>query len=184
MTRQDWTEVPPWADIDIPAASEPHEVTDRLHAIVKQLDVENAPRYRASKTATYCNIFVTDICRAWGVAPHHWCHPITGQPTERGVGHELSANKMCAWFKSFGAAHHWVEADKKTATDAARRGHLVVLTWRNPEPKKSGHVAVLLPEGTIAQAGRRNFVGQTVAQGFGQAQPTFWVQMRHGSHAK
>jgi hypothetical protein len=70
------------------------------------------------------------------------------------------------------------------ATDAAARGHLVVVGW-DSKGKGSGHVAILLPEGPIAQAGRKNFVGRTVAEGFGKYPVRFFIQANSGlPHAK
>ena len=179
MSKLDHKTVEPWKYISIEAAKLPPS-PGKLRAVIDELDVEHAPRYRARKGATFCNIFVTDVCDAMGFQPSHW---VTTDGEQAGVGEgvELNANGLCRWFAKFGASKGWVEADRKTAMDAAERGHFVVLGW-DSKSEKPGHVAVLLPEGTIAQAGRTNFVGKTIREGFGDLKPRFWIQARGGSH--
>lgn len=171
--------VVPWKPIVTRASSlKPGE--GKLRAVVDELDVENAKRYKAANGQTFCNIFVTDMCDAMGFLPSHWV-TADGERAEVGKGVELNANGMCLWFNKFGPAHGWVNADRATAMDAASRGHLVVVGW-NSKSSKPGHVAILLPEGTIAQAGRTNFVGRTIREGFGELPVTFWIQAHSGQH--
>lgn len=179
MNQLDNKKTEPWKYIEIEASKLPAG-PDKLRRVIDELDVENAPRYKARKGATFCNIFVSDVCDAMGFQPSHW---VTKEGEQAGVGEgvELNANGMCRWFKAHGARHGWVEADRKTAMDAAARGHFVVAGW-DSKTEKPGHVAVLLPEGTIAQAGRTNFVGKTIREGFGDLRPSFWIQARGGSH--
>lgn len=179
MSDTDFKTTPPWLPIEPPSAKLPASVT-KLRAVIRDLDVENAPRYRATKTQTWCNIFVTDVIDAMGFDPGHWVAK-DGTRADVGKGEELSANKLVRWFVEKGPSHGWTEADRPSAVDAAARGHLVVVGWDSLGPG-SGHVAILLPEGTIAQAGRTNFVGRTIAEGFGRLPVKFFVQMRGGSH--
>lgn len=180
MDQLDHKNTPAWKYIKIKAADLPPG-PEKLRRVIDELDVENAARYARKGPQTFCNIFVSDVCDAMGFAPSHWVNPDTGEQAGFGEGIELNANGMCSWFKQFGAKHGWIEADRITAMDAAARGHLVVLGW-DSKTNKPGHIAVLLPEGTIAQAGRTNFVGKTISEGFGKLPVKFWIQSRGGSH--
>lgn len=171
----------PWLRIQTEAALLPPS-PDKLRRVIDELDVETAPRYKAKNGQTFCNIFVTDVCDAMGFAPSHWVDKEAGKPTPNGTGIELNANGICRWLNKFGPNEGWVQADRKAAMDAAARGHLVIVGW-DSKAATPGHVAILLPEGTIAQAGRTNFVGKTIREGFGKLEVTFWVQSRGGSHA-
>lgn len=177
----DFKSTPPWQTIGIPAAKLPLGPT-KLRRVIDELDVENAPRYRADALRSWCNIFVTDVLTAMDLPPTHWVRE-DGSPSVQGKGQELNANRMAHWFAEHGPAFGWVNADRKTAVDAAARGHVVVVTYENPDPRHSGHVAILLPEGTIAQAGRHNFVGKTIREGFGNLPVEFWIQSHGGSHS-
>ena len=171
---------PPWKAINPPTAQLKPGPT-KLRAVINDLDVENAPRYQPGPYGTYCNIFASDVITAMGFEPGHWVSQQTGEPRPQGMGQELNANGMCRWFEKFGAAKGWVQADRATATDAAERGHLVAVCW-DSKTNKPGHIAIMLPEGTIAQAGKTNFVGKTIREGFGNLPVVFWVQSRSGSH--
>lgn len=181
MSNQEWKNEPPWRAIKVPARLlKPGP--EKLRAVIAELDVENAARYKPSSYGTYCNIFAQDVITAMGFHPGHWVRSEDGGPAEQGHGTELSANLMARWFDKWGAAQGWVEADRKVATDAAARGHLVVVIW-DSGTKGPGHVAIMLPEGTIAQAGGSNFVGKTIREGFGTKPVRFWVQANSGQHA-
>jgi hypothetical protein len=177
-----YEDAPAWQDIDIPAATLPTG-PGKLHQVIKELEVTKAPRYQAKDGNTYCNIFVTDVCRAMGFAPSHWVDPF-GNPGKASKGNqELNANRLINWFYDHGERYGWHPADREVALAAAERGHLVVAAWKNPLPTRPGHVAIVLPEGTIAQAGAKNFVGYVISEGFGKLPVSFFVQLRGGSHA-
>lgn len=174
-----WFAVDPWKPIDVPSAKLPH-TPDKLWAVLRDLAVEKSKRYKAREGLTYCNVFLWDVCRAMGCEIPHWVDK-DGNRADVGKGKELSANGTVRWLDEHGARHGWVDADRETAMDAAARGHVVVLGW-DSKSVKPGHVAVMLPKGTIAQAGRRNFVGETISQGFGTLPVRFWIQAK-GPHS-
>lgn len=180
MSTDDYKSEPPWRTIKVPVARLPPG-PGKLRAVIDALDVEHAPRYKPSSYGTYCNIFAQDVITNMGFHPGHWVRPEDGGPAETGKGTELSANGMARWFEKYGAAQGWVDSDRSTAMDAAARGHLVVVIWDSGR-HGPGHVAILLPEGTIAQAGRDNFVGKTIREGFGNRPVRFWVQAGSGVH--
>lgn len=179
MDDMDFRSTPPWQNIKPPAGELPAH-PGKLRAVIEELDVANAPRYRPGPGVTWCNIFVTDVITAMGFEPGHWVQA-DGTPAPVGSGKELNANGLVRWLIEYGPVKGWIEADKATATDAAARGHLVVVGY-DSKSNKPGHVAVMLHEGTIAQAGRRNFVGETVRSGFGALPVRYFVQMHSGSH--
>lgn len=177
----DFKNTPPWKTISVPTAKLPPG-PHKLKAVVADLDVEHAERYKADPHyVTFCNIFAADVITAMGFEPGHWIDEHTGDPAEVGKGHELNANGMARWFKQWGPAKGWINADRATALDAAARGHLVVVTY-DSKTDKPGHIAIVLPEGTIAQAGRTNFVGKTIREGFGNLPTQFWIQSRGAGH--
>ncbi|MFT3866833.1 MAG: hypothetical protein QM729_21430 [Solirubrobacterales bacterium] len=146
---------------------------DRVRDICLALDPEHNPRYlrnQQGRGETYCNIFASDVCDLFGVPPSHT------QP-----GYELNANGMVRWLTDSGPEFGWVAGDAKTAQDAAARGHLVLLGY-DSKSSKPGHIAVLLPEGTLAQAGAKNGMGLTVASIFGRLPTQYFIQMSGGSH--
>ena len=175
-----WLSVPAWVPIDIPSA----KLTlgpEKYRHVLRDLQVEKSPRYKARDGLTYCNIFLWDYTRAMGCEIPHWTFKDGSDATPGAQGAlELNANRTIDWLDKHGPNEGWVDADRQTAFDAASRGHVVVVGWHSKSPKP-GHVAVLLPEGTIAQAGRRNFVGETIEQGFGKLPVRYWVQAR-GPH--
>lgn len=176
----DHKNTPPWQTITVPTAKLPPSL-EKLRAVINDLDVEHAARYKKSAYATYCNIFVTDVFDALGFPPSHWVDPMNGSPAAQGKGVELNANGLMHWMRTYGPAQGWIHADRTTALDAAARGHLVMAGW-DSQSGRPGHVAIVLPEGTIAQAGGTNFVGKTIREGFGNLPVEFFIQSHGGKH--
>jgi hypothetical protein len=181
MSDIDFKTVPPWLPIDPPSAKLTGDAA-KLRAVINELDVEHAPRYRRTGTATWCNIYVTDVLSAMGLQPGHWMRK-DGAPAQVGQGQEMNANALVRWFVQHGARFGWQEADRDAALAAAARGHTVVVGW-DSGTGFPGHIAIVLPEGAIAQAGARNFVGETIRAGFGDKPVRFFVQMHGGSHGQ
>jgi len=179
MSEQDYKTTPPWLPIETPSAKLSPSGS-KLRAVIAELDVENAPRYRRAGSATWCNIFVTDVLTQMGLQPGHWMRK-DGAPAQVGKGQEMNANAIVRWLEKHGPRFGWQEADRESAQAAAERGHVVVVGW-DSGTSYPGHVAILLAEGTIAQAGSRNFVGETIRAGFGDKPVRFFVQMHGGSH--
>lgn len=176
-----------WKSIRIPSTKLPFG-PDKVRKVVLELDPANAKRYKRNSSGTWCNIFVTDVSDAMGYPPSHWMG-FDGNPSKDGTGMEMRANRLVRWFQQHGERFGWKAADKKTAMEWAAKGHLVIVGWDSRTTEEPGHVAVLLPEGTIAQAGRRNFVGETIAAGFGNLPVQFFVQTQgepaeHGDHSE
>lgn len=177
--------------------SKPLEVPwpERFRAVQLMLNVEVSPRYTPDQRldkgqvilepgTTWCNVYVTDFIRLMGVpAPTHWVMK-DGAPAAVGKGTELRANGLVDWFEKHGARYGWMACDATVAQNAAQRGHLVVVGWKNPKPPRPGHVAIVLGRDRISQAGATNQFQCTVKMGFGDAKPlVYFVQMdRPGGH--
>lgn len=138
-------------------------------SVVRQFKVTSDPRYMPGKptpSTTYCNIFASDVTRAMSAEIPHWW-----------LAKELNANGMVEWLREKGLVYGWSLTTPVGATFNANQGCPTVATWHNPVGGP-GHIAVVLPgpEGAplIAQAGRRNFIGKPVEDGFGTLPVTYW----------
>lgn len=172
LNNESWKQMPPWQPIDIPstklASGDP-----KIRKVLEELDPGNAPRYKRTANGTTCNIFVWDYTRAMGCEIPHWVTS-TGDAAPVGKGRELNANGIVRWLAKHGPPRGWIEADRQTAMDAAARGHTVVVGW-DSQSSAPGHVAILLPEGTIAQTGAKNFIGRSIREGFGTRAVVFYI---------
>jgi hypothetical protein len=126
-------------------------------AALHQFNVKEDERYRPWLKKTWCNIFVWDGTRALGCEIPHWFDPATGHPTKPFVGGEMTANMMGAWFEEFGVAHGWSRIPGPDADARGAAGFPTVAQWSNPTGG-SGHVAFLVGEGQVHQAGAVNGV--------------------------
>lgn len=81
---------------------------------------------------TDCNRFVNHVCKNLGV----------------GEFENLRANEIHA---ALIHSKNWLEISSDNAIYYANKGYLVLASWANPDPKQSGHVAVVRPgEGTTS----------------------------------
>jgi hypothetical protein len=106
------------------------------------------------------------------------------------------ANAQCDWLPGPGAAQGWQPiATPEDAQSLANAGNLVVAVYKEADPKKHGHAAVIRPamksraqiesEGPqVAQAGMENFNSASLAVGF-RHHPGAWDQrqVRFYGHA-
>ncbi|CAN5819083.1 hypothetical protein BH11VER1_BH11VER1_42100 [soil metagenome] len=118
---------------------------------------------------THCSQFAAAACDRLGI---YLLHP----PEHSSV---LLANAQYDWLPTANALKKgWnLVADGAGAQDFANKGHLVVAVYKNPDPKKSGHIAIIRP-GTrspeelssagpdIIQAGGHNYNYNTLKKGF------------------
>ena len=131
---------------------------------------------RANKTKpggtdahTHCSAFVAAIAMRVGVyilrPPQH--------------PQQLLANAQADWLQGTGYIYGWRGlAGEQEAQAAADGGLLTVASYKNPNPKDSGHIAFVRPGSsgrwqilsggpTITQAGGHNFIEGSLQQGFG-----------------
>jgi len=153
--------------------------TDNYKNAINQFAVENNPRYKQVIDAkgnvikTYCNIFVWDVTKAMNAEIPHWVDK-NNMPTTDNNGSEMNANRTFDWLQNHGSKHGWNKVTKEEAQALANKGKPVVSTWKNPNPKASGHIAMVVPNDVpdqkdimIAQAGATNYNSTTLSKGFG-----------------
>jgi hypothetical protein len=135
---------------------------------------------------THCSAFVAATAMKLGV--------YILRPPEH--GQVLLANAQYEWLAGQGASRGWRELDDaRSAQDYARRGYLVVATYRNHHDDKPGHIAIVRPDNKsdrelqsqgpqIIQAGGTNYTSTTLKRGFA-GHPAAWTrnEVRYYAHA-
>lgn len=145
---------------------------DQLWLAGKQVDWRsgkpNGKVYTVPNGHTHCSAFAAAAAERLGV---YLLHP----PEHSSV---LLANAQQDWLSGKGTNQGWFAIDSPLkAQTLANEGELVVVTCKNPDPKKPGHIAIVRPSAKsdasvladgpeIIQAGLHNYVDGTVKQGF------------------
>jgi len=124
---------------------------------------------RFERARTRCSQFAAAACMRFGV---YLLRPPQHSPY-------LLANAQSTWLHSVdGGQAGWEPLSGGLEAQAlANQGWLVVATYRNPDPARPGHIALVRPEirtaeeiradgPAITQAGRENFRRTTLARGF------------------
>lgn len=168
----------------------PEDTPENLVKAYRQFNVELDERYVPWNGDTFCNIFYWDCLRAKGIeSPGHWVMPATGatvKPFTIGAV-EQSANALCHWLDTYGQNAGWRALAAPLALEQAQAGRVVALHYlnltTNPKTKRPnpGHVAMLLPDGRIIQAGARCGVF-TIKEIFGALPFTYWVHEKEANH--
>lgn len=126
-------------------------------------------------TSTHCSAFVAAACMEEDIY-------ILRPPEHSAV---LLANAQHDWLRSEGSEHGWTQVGSmRKAQKLANEGLLVVATYKNPDPKKPGHIAIVRPsikglrqiakEGPqIIQAGGTNWNSTSLKEGF-KRHPDAW----------
>ncbi len=117
---------------------------------------------------THCSQFAAAACDKLGIYLLH--------PPEHGS--VLLANAQFDWLPEKGRTKGWVPVpDGVAAQDHANKGEVVVAVYKNADPKKSGHIAIIRPGvktpeeiakagPDVVQAGGHNYDYTTLKQGF------------------
>lgn len=117
---------------------------------------------------THCSQFAAALCEHLGVY-------LLRPPEHSAV---LLANAQYDWLPGKGLEAGWLPvANGAAAQDLANRGVLVVAVYKNGDPKKSGHIAIVRPgqktaaelaeEGPdVIQAGGHNYNRTSLKRGF------------------
>lgn len=161
-----------WRPIDLPISKDLRKEPDFLDRILDLLHVEEAERYQPTDKQTFCNILAWDVSRAWGAEVPHWYDYASGDATPVGAkgSLEMSANRMYDWLCMSGLERGWgMSAKQEDAVKWAREKKLVLAIWKNRAGV--GHVAIVLPDGNAAQAGRHCYRRAPLARCFGDALP-------------
>jgi hypothetical protein len=146
----------PWPSNEMRVFSE--RTPDNLVRAAEQFHVEAHVRYRAWMGKTWCNIFAWDFTRALGCEIPHWVTADGNSAPPFGPGaRETTANMLAEWLWTHGAAHGWRPVEsRELAAMRADLGYPTVAVWRNPNATASGHIALMLPNDIVIQAGTRN----------------------------
>lgn len=176
MTTPAWLDVQPWLPVDPPLrGTEDDRSAHLLLDIVRQFDVEHAPRYAPRDGRTWCKTFLWDVLSALGCGEvaAHWVDR-SGVPAKPGAmgAHETRANDVVQRLSH--RLYSWREVSAADAYAHAELGRPAVAGWYNLNGG-SGHVAIVLPGHVVGQAGKTNFVGRSLASGFGSLPVTFWT---------
>lgn len=127
---------------------------ESVHEIIDFLDVENSPRYKRTRSSTYCNIYAHDFATLMGAyLPRVWWNEpvikkgIFDRVKYNETIHELSANKLYEWFEEYSADFGWSEI--KTVTEAVKlsdQGRCVIIVAAKKKKSSSGHITVGVPQ--------------------------------------
>jgi hypothetical protein len=175
-----------WQDLPVQSlhCETPRDIATRL---IKQYTDRYVPIYESMIggqkriKATACNILFTDIVEQMQLnGPFHWVdkkgNPMRYRSGIVGLATELSANGLIAWFEQYGRDYKWYHVTREQALLNASKNVLTAVTYFNPKPGKSGHIATVLEDGTIAQAGAgMPFVGKSIETGFGNLPIQFYA---------
>ena len=133
----------------------------RQYALVETLNVSKSTRYldtkKDGKLSTYCNIYAHDMVTAMGAyLPRVWWTSAAAaallagkkvKPVYDKTIHELSANLLVDWMNKWGTGFGWSRTNSvDAAQEAANSGQVVIILAANINPKRSGHVNVILAE--------------------------------------
>ncbi len=124
--------------------------------------------------STHCSAFVAAACVKLGA-------PMLTPPPQT-----FLAGKQQDWLLKEGKDRGWREVSAAEAQQAANEGQVVVASWKNPDPKKPGHIVIVRPsakdaaalaaEGPdVCQAGRTNYNRTSVKEGF-KNHPDAWAK--------
>jgi hypothetical protein len=133
---------------------------EALNRIIDWLAVEKSRRYRAGRGATFCNIYACDVAYLAGAyLPRVWWtkKAITGLLSGKKVAPrygitlaELNANALHDWLLEHGGRFGWKRAGSLGELQAcADRGGVAVICARRADPSRSGHIAVVAPQGPL-----------------------------------
>jgi hypothetical protein len=115
---------------------------------------------------THCSLFVAAACFRLGV-------PMLEPPPQT-----FLSNRQQEWLLKEGKAKGWKQVkDMLKAQKLANQGMVVVASYRNPNPKKAGHIAMVRPAAVtpaaveksgprICQAGQHNYNDIDLKTGF------------------
>lgn len=144
----------------------------QLGEIIKWLRVEASSRYKATSTATYCNIYAYDYCYLAGAyLPRVWWTTDAIQKLQTGqqvspiydeTVRELNANSLFNWLRTFGPGFGWTRTfDPSLLQSAANDGQVCLICAQQKNLNRSGHICAVVPE-TDTQKAARN--GLTVTR--------------------
>ncbi len=174
-----------WMDLKVnePAILTPREAATYLirKFMPRYLPWEVTLKDGTKHINTGCNILFTDVVQLLRLdGPYHWVdkkgNPLRwSTPNVAVKGDELSANDTVDWFRKYGEMYGYLQMSRQDAEENAAHNKLTAVMYKNPTPQHSGHIGVVLENGTLAQAGKGiPFVGHPIEEGFGNLPLEFW----------
>lgn len=162
----------PWPAEEMTVYTE--RTPENLLKAAEQFRVEKEARYRPWLGKTFCNIFAWDVSRALGCEVPHWVtNDGKAAPPFAPGAREQTANSLYRWFALFGGAEGWRPVESREEAEMrADLGYPTFAVWYNGNG--SGHIALMLPGGRIAQAGAKNGI-MRFEEGFGSREARFYT---------
>lgn len=148
--------------------------TKNAHDVIGWLETEKSARYKATASATFCNIYAYDYATLMGAyIPRVWWteNALTRLKNGEEVGVqygasvvEMNANALYDWFNKWGAAFGWQEVNATAAQAHANAGKCVIGVAARVPRSASGHIVAVAPEGEHGKADQTNGVVLTPLQ--------------------
>jgi hypothetical protein len=128
-----------------------------LVAIVEYLAVDASPRYVPREGRTFCNVYAYDYCYLAGAyLPRVWWTDASLARLRQGgrvavqankTVREMTANRLFDWLRDVGEGFGWKRVFSETEVQvSANAGRVCVIVAQRSEIKKSGHIAMVVPE--------------------------------------
>ena len=147
----------------------PHE---HVHWLTGLPDLE---RPGQSRHATHCSAYVAAMSVRLGV-------PLLRPPEHRA---DMLATPQTQWLETTGPSQGWREVDRRVAQSLANQGEFVLAAWANPDPRRSGHIAIVRPSmqttaeldqhgPELTMAGHLNALRISTERGF-EDHPGAWI---------
>ena len=157
------------------AGTTPDALREEIAEIVNYLDVEKSShrRYQPVDGRTFCNVYAHDFCMLGGVhLPRVWWtgdaieRLSRGESVEPRLGstiEEQRANDLFQWLRAFGPRFGWRQTGTLTKLQTeANIGAIGLIVARRVDDGRPGHIAVVIPETSDANA-KRDESGEVIA---------------------
>lgn len=158
------------------------EISNRTQAAydaaISQFDVEHSARYRARDGMTFCNIFAWDVTLSMYAELPHWVDERTHAPSwPMATARETTANWLASNLIS--NPWGWDSCTEAHAVAMASHGHPAIAIYKNDNPSRAGHVAIVEPVQfggvtEVAQAGLVNGRHVPITNAFGGREVKFY----------
>jgi hypothetical protein len=176
ITRDDTTGVHKLTEQGMPkreASAAAEDKVTALREIALWLNPKHFARYQRASSAsgrTRSNIYAYDFATLAGAyLPRVWWTDDAIRQIKAGATpnarygsasgdtvRELTANALLTWFQLYSSQYGWRRADSAEALQLhANRGGVAIAVSRNRNPRASGHIAVIAPEGSVDLDGVR-----------------------------
>lgn len=169
---------------------------EEVHKVIAFLNVEQSARYQPGNGSTYCNIYAYDFCFHTNVyLPRVWWTSKTLIEFSKTPGYdpkpvyaenvlELNANALYDWLNEWGDDFGWIRTfDINELQQKVNEGRVGVVCARHVDPKRSGHITCVVPEGNGQTAKRTGDVVTAPLQSQAGSQnkkyfaDTWWIRL-------